>query len=85
MPWARTGNTSPYYTQTLEALTKHYKVSMTTPWYDLPEKVQQRHSVRHAAMRKSASFMTMACARYEVAQSFEGVVNNIERRWKETD
>ena len=30
-PWAKTGATSPYYMQTLEALAKHYKVSMTTP------------------------------------------------------
>src|SRR5512134_3980214 len=28
VPWARTGNTSPYYNQTLEALARHYKVSM---------------------------------------------------------
>ncbi len=39
-PWSRTGNTSPYYEQTLEALAKHYKVSMTIPWERLPKHVQ---------------------------------------------
>ncbi len=40
VPWARTGASSPYYTQTLDALTKHFKVSMNTPWSELPETVQ---------------------------------------------
>src|SRR4029450_12997294 len=40
VPWARTGNTSPYYTQTLEALAKHFKVSMNLAWSEMPERVQ---------------------------------------------
>ena len=40
MPWARTGNTSPYYTQTLEAIANHFNVPMETPWSKLPKKVQ---------------------------------------------
>src|SRR5439155_16276287 len=39
-PWAKTGSTSPYYEQTLEALARHFKVSMATPWDKLPKKVQ---------------------------------------------
>ena len=39
-PWARTGNTSPYYEQTLRALSKHYKFDMATPWDKLPRKIQ---------------------------------------------
>ncbi len=39
-PWAKTGATSPYYLQTLEALARHFKVSMTTPWEKLPKKAQ---------------------------------------------
>ena len=34
-PWAKTGSTSPYYEQTLEALARHFKVAMTTPWEKL--------------------------------------------------
>ena len=33
MPWAK--STSPYYGQTLEAITRHYKASMTKPWTEL--------------------------------------------------
>ena len=39
-PWAKTGASSPYYEQTLEALAKHFKVSMSTPWDKLPKNVQ---------------------------------------------
>src|SRR5204863_7827123 len=39
-PWSKAGATSPYYAQTLEALAKHYKASMNTPWKDLSKKVQ---------------------------------------------
>src|SRR5262249_4634573 len=35
-PWARTGSSSPYYEQTLAALARHCKVSMSTPWEKLP-------------------------------------------------
>ncbi len=37
-PWSR--STSPYYTQTLMALAKQYKFSMTAPWSQLPEEAQ---------------------------------------------
>ena len=40
-PWAN--STSPYYRQTLESLAKHFRVSMRTPFRELPEKVRERH------------------------------------------
>src|SRR5690606_9524549 len=40
-PWARTGATSPYYAQTLDAIARHYGVSTTTPWAELPEHVRE--------------------------------------------
>ena len=46
-PWAKTGSTSPYYEQTLEALAKHFKVSMATPWEKLPQEGAGRDPVRH--------------------------------------
>jgi excinuclease ABC subunit A len=47
LPWAKTGSTSPYYTQTLEAITRHFKASMTTPWSELPEEAQGHDPLRH--------------------------------------
>ncbi len=84
VPWARTGNTSPYYTQTLEALCKHYKVSMNTPWSELPERV--RDAVLYGTGDEAIAFVYDDGARvYRTTKPFEGVVTNIERRWKETD
>ena len=37
-PWSR--STSPYYTQTLDALAKLYKFTLDTKWKDLPKRVQ---------------------------------------------
>ena len=84
LPWAKTGNTSPYYTQTLEALAKHYKFSMTTPWKDLPKKA--REIVLHGTGDDEVTFVYDDGMRtYKTKKSFEGVIGNIERRWRETD
>jgi excinuclease ABC subunit A len=84
LPWARTGNTSPYYTQTLEALAAHYKASMTTPWRDLPEAF--RNAVLYGSGREKIAFTYDDGLRsYTTSKTFEGVITNIERRWNETD
>ena len=83
-PWARTGNTSPYYMQTLEAVCKHYGVAMSTPWDELPENV--RDVVLFGSGEDEITFVYDDGLRsYKTTKSFEGVVTNIERRWRETD
>jgi len=84
VPWSRTGNTSPYYTQTLDALAKHYKVSMNTAWSELPETVQ--NVVLYGSGNEAITFVYDDGMRsFKTSKPFEGVINNIERRWKETD
>ncbi|WP_075221163.1 excinuclease ABC subunit UvrA [Acuticoccus yangtzensis] len=84
LPWARTGNTSPYYTQTLQAITAHYGTDMMTPWRDLPEKV--RDVILYGSKREKIDFTYDDGLRsYTTAKTFEGVITNIERRWNETD
>jgi excinuclease ABC subunit A len=84
LPWAKTGNTSPYYTQTLEALAKHYKFSMTAPWKDLPKKA--RDAVLFGTGDDEVTFVYDDGLRtYKTKKAFEGVIGNIERRWRETD
>ena len=84
VPWARTGNTSPYYTQTLDALAKHYRVSMNTPWSELPETVQS--AILYGTGSEAITFVYDDGMRtFKTSKPFEGVINNIERRWKETD
>ena len=83
-PWARTGNTSPYYAQTLEAMCKHYGVSMATPWADLPEDV--REAILYGSGKEEITFVYDDGLRsYKTKKPFEGVVTNIDRRWRETD
>ena len=84
LPWAKTGNTSPYYTQTLEALAKHYKVSMNMPWNELPEPVQE--AILYGTGDEAIAFVYDDGLRtYRNKKPFEGVIRNIERRWKETE
>ncbi len=83
-PWARTGATSPYYEQTLEALARHFKASMSTPWRELPKKV--RDAILFGTGATEITFVYEdGLRRYETAKPFEGVIGNIERRWRETD
>ena len=82
MPWAK--STSPYYGQTLEAITKHYKASMTKPWTELPEKV--RNVILYGSDGESIRMAYDDGMRaYEVRKPFEGVIPNLERRYKETE
>jgi excinuclease ABC subunit A len=84
VPWARTGNTSPLYTQTLEAIANHFNVTMETPWSKLPKKVQD--VILFGSGGEIIAFAYDDGMRsYTVRKAFEGVVTNIERRWKETD
>src|SRR5919201_6834517 len=81
-PWAR--STSPYYTQTLEALGKHYKFSLNTPWKDLPAKA--RDAILYGSGDTPIRFQYDDGLRsYETRKPFEGVLRNLERRWRETD
>jgi len=82
LPWAK--STSPYYGQTLEAITKHYKASMTKPWTELPEKV--RDVILYGSDGESIRMAYDDGLRaYEVKKPFEGVIPNLERRYKETE
>ncbi|MFT3671864.1 excinuclease ABC subunit UvrA [Aestuariivirga sp.] len=83
-PWAKTGATSPYYMQTLEALAKHFKQSMTTPWKELPKKF--RDAVLNGTGEEEIAITYDDGLRtYKTKKAFEGVIGNIERRWRETD
>ncbi|HEX8231824.1 MAG TPA: excinuclease ABC subunit UvrA [Caulobacteraceae bacterium] len=81
-PWAR--GPSPLYTQTLQALARHYGFSMDLPWYQLPE--QARDVILNGTGAEKVKFTYDDQARkYEVSKPFEGVMPNLDRRWRETD
>jgi excinuclease ABC subunit A len=81
-PWAN--STSRYYRQTLEALAQHFGFDLETPFKKLPERI--RHIILYGSDGEAVSFQYHDGVRsYEIAKSFEGVIPNMERRWKETD
>ncbi len=81
-PWSR--STSPYYTQTLEALAKFYKFSLEAKWKDLPKKVQD--VILYGSGDDVMRFVYDDGLRsYETKKPFEGVITNLERRYRETE
>ncbi len=83
-PWAKTSASSPYYQQTLEALARAYQQKMTTPWKELPEDF--REVVLYGSGADEISFTyDDGVRRYTTRKPFEGVITNIERRWRETE
>jgi excinuclease ABC subunit A len=82
-PWTRTSATSPYYQQTLESLAKHYKQSMTKPWKDLSEDF--REIVLYGSLDDVNFVYDDGVRHYSTEKPFEGVITNIERRWRETE
>ncbi|MFG1370601.1 excinuclease ABC subunit UvrA [Xanthobacter oligotrophicus] len=81
-PWAK--STSPYYGQTLDALAKHYHFKLNVPFADLPE--QAKDVLLFGSGTEKITFAYDDGMRaYETSKTFEGVVRNLDRRWKETD
>ena len=81
-PWAKT--TSPYYTQTLESIAKHYGFKMSSKWNDLPSQAQQ--VILHGSGDEVIVFTYDDGMRsYQTKKPFEGVIPNLERRYRETD
>jgi excinuclease ABC subunit A len=84
LPWAKTGATSPYYEQTLQALGRHYKFAQTTPFKDLPDAV--RLIILYGSGDEEIEFVYEdGLRKYKNSKPFEGVIGNIARRFKETD
>jgi excinuclease ABC subunit A len=81
-PWAR--SPSPYSLQTLEGLAKHYKFSLTEPWAKLPA-AAKKIILYGSGDEKIAFSFDDGLRSYDTKKTFEGVLINLERRWKETD
>jgi excinuclease ABC subunit A len=81
-PWAK--STSPYYGQTLDALAKHYGFKTNVPWRDLPSRA--REVILYGSGGEAVKMAYDDGLRaYEVKKPFEGVIPNLERRYKETE
>ena len=83
-PWARTSASSPYYQQTLESLARAYRQPMTKPWKSLSKEF--RDVLLYGSGEDEINFTYDDGVRhYSTTKPFEGVINNIERRWRETE
>ena len=81
-PWRK--GKSPYFLQTIDALAKHYEFDKKTPWGKLPAHVQQ--VLLYGSGDEEITFRYDDSGRvYKVQRSFEGVIPNMERRYRETD
>jgi excinuclease ABC subunit A len=81
-PWSK-GN-SPLYFQTLLALCKHFDEIVTTPWSKLSQGL--RDAIIHGSGKEKIQFIYEDGTRkYETTKVFEGVLPNLERRYRETD
>ncbi|MBV1865634.1 MAG: excinuclease ABC subunit UvrA [Rhodobacteraceae bacterium] len=81
-PWAK--GKSPYFRQTIEAIARHYKFDKDLPWRDLPAKVQK--VMLYGSGKTEIKFRYDDSGRvYELSRTFEGVIPNMQRRYRETD
>lgn len=82
LPWSKTS--APYYLQTLQAVLKHYGASTGTSWFDLSEEVQ--NAVLYGTGKTPINFVyDDGLRQYKTTKPFEGVIGNLERRYKETE
>ncbi len=81
-PWRK--GKSPYFLQTIEAIAKHYEFDQNARWKDLPAHVKQ--VFLHGSGDEEIQFRYDEGGRiYQVRRVFEGVIPNMERRYRETD
>ena len=81
-PWAK--SKSPYFTQTVDALAKHYAFDKKQKWKDLPEEIRELF-LRGSGGQEIAFRYDEGGRVYEVSRVFEGILPNMERRYRETD
>ncbi|MDO1583653.1 excinuclease ABC subunit UvrA [Rhizobium oryzicola] len=80
-PWAK--SSSPYYNQTLEGLGKAFGFKLSDRWSKLSKEAQR--AILHGTEEKIEFNYADGARSYKTTKTFEGIVPNLERRWKETD
>ena len=83
-PWSRTSSPSPYYLQTLMALSEHFNFSIDCKWSALPDKFQK--IILDGSENEKITFNYDDGSRtFKTTKPFEGILNNLKRRYLETD
>ncbi len=81
-PWSK--STTLYYAQTLASLAKHYCFSLDEKWKKLPKKIKD--IILYGSDEDEIKFnYDDGYEKYSYKKTFEGVINNLERRFLESD
>ncbi|MFO1073577.1 MAG: excinuclease ABC subunit UvrA [Geminicoccaceae bacterium] len=81
-PWS--SQTMNWYPQTLLSICRHFGADPETPWKRLPARV--REVILWGSGSEAIRIeLEDGLRRFETQKPFEGVVNNLQRRWRETD
>ncbi len=81
-PWSSSSST--YYLQTLDGIAKHFRASLHTPWEELPAAMQELILNGSGEEEVELSYDD-GVRRYGTKRAFEGVLPNLQRRWRETN
>jgi excinuclease ABC subunit A len=83
IPWS--GSSSKYYDQIVRAIADRYEVDVRTPWKDLPQEVRDVFLFGTRGERLYVSYTNRRGQKRSYMTGFEGIVPNLERRYRETD
>ncbi len=83
-PWSSSSVPSPYYFMALKGVLAHYGCKVDVPWKKLPAKVKTAVLFGTGDDEVAIKYSDDV-RKYETRKPFEGVVNNLQRRWRETD
>jgi excinuclease ABC subunit A len=83
LPWS--GSSSQYYDQIVKAIAERYQVDMSRPWAELPQEIKDIFFYGTKGERLYVSYVNRAGLKRSYMTIFEGIVPNLERRYRETD
>ncbi|HBT40648.1 MAG TPA: excinuclease ABC subunit A, partial [Rhodospirillaceae bacterium] len=81
-PWAN--SSSKYYDQTLKSLSTQFEFDLAAPWTKLPAKIKEVILFGSGTTDVTMKYHDGKRS-YDITKPFEGVIPNMERRWRETD
>ncbi|HZL04980.1 MAG TPA: excinuclease ABC subunit UvrA, partial [Coriobacteriia bacterium] len=83
LPWAN--SSSNYYEQVTQAIAETFEIDLECPWEDLPADKQDLYLYGTGDEQIQVSYRNRYGRRRAYATQFEGIINNLQRRYKETD
>ena len=83
VPWSI--GASNYYEAVIQAIADRYEIDLDTPWADLPEEERNRFLYGTGGDRIYVQYRNRMGRRRQYTMSFEGIISNLERRYRDTD